>query len=140
MVRPENLGVKLEQIRHYGKLLAVFRPCDIQTLKRAPERLAACERFAYLICQSAIEAAEMLCKLLDLPRPDTMAESFEQLRIAGVIDDHLCASLVSMVGFRNALSHAYDKFNHVVLEDVINNKLEDFNRFIAAVSAKRSDE
>jgi uncharacterized protein YutE (UPF0331/DUF86 family) len=139
MVRPENLSTKLEQIRQYGKLLSPFRPCDIQTLKRDPERLAACERFAYLICQSTIEAAEILCRLRELQRPDTMAESFEQLRLAGIIDDRLCASLVSMEGFRNSLSHAYDKFNHAELQDVVNNKLEDFGSFIAAVITSQSD-
>jgi uncharacterized protein YutE (UPF0331/DUF86 family) len=139
MVRLEHLTSKLEQIRRYAKLLEPFCPCDVASLKLDPERLAACERFTYLICQSSIEAAEMLCKLLGLPRPDTMAESFEQLRLEGILDDSLCASLVSMVGFRNALSHAYDKFNHAILQDVLNNRIADFSRFVDAVVAKQDD-
>jgi len=138
MVRPEHLNAKLEQISRYVALLAPFRPCDIEALKQNPERLAACERFMYLLCQSTIEAAEMLCRLLRLALPDTMAESFELLRVAGVLDERLCQSLASMVGFRNALSHAYDKFNHAVLKDVIDNRIEDFTLFVDAVNAKKT--
>jgi uncharacterized protein YutE (UPF0331/DUF86 family) len=138
MVRPEHLNAKLEQIRRYVALLGPFRPCNIEALKQDPERLAACERFMYLLCQSTIEAAEMFCKLLGLSRPDTMAESFELLRGEGIIDERLCQSLASMVSFRNALSHAYDKFNYSVLKDVIDNRIEDFNLFVDAVSAKQN--
>jgi uncharacterized protein YutE (UPF0331/DUF86 family) len=136
MVRIENIDMKIEQVRKYARLLKPFYPCDVDQLKMNPERLAACERFIFLACQCTIEVAEMLGKILKLPRPDTMADSFEQLRLAGVIDAKLCASLVAMVSFRNALSHAYDKFNYKILQDVLNNKLGDFDLFIDAVTAK----
>jgi uncharacterized protein YutE (UPF0331/DUF86 family) len=130
MVRQENLSAKIEQVERYLKLIEPFRPCDIEELKKTPERLAAAERFIYLICQSMIEAAEIYCKLSNFQRPETMSESFERIHEHGIISEQLCRSLVAMVGFRNALAHAYDKFNYAILADVLNNKLSDIREFI----------
>lgn len=58
MVRPEHLNAKLEQISKYVALLGPFRPCDIEALKQNPERLAACERFMYRLCQSLASMVE----------------------------------------------------------------------------------
>jgi uncharacterized protein YutE (UPF0331/DUF86 family) len=38
-----------------------------------------------------------------------------------------------MVGFRNALSHAYDKFNYPIMKDVLTKHLDDFSLFSKAV-------
>jgi uncharacterized protein YutE (UPF0331/DUF86 family) len=133
MVRPENISSKIEQMRRYRALLTAYSSMDFAALLQDPEKLGACERFLFLLCQCAIDAAEMLCKLKNLSRPETMSESFDRLNQAGIIDNDIAILMTRMVGFRNALSHAYDKFNYTIMKDVLTKHLDDFSLFSKAV-------
>lgn len=133
MVRRENIASKIDLIRKYQTLIAPYSAMTFDDLLKDAEKLGACERFIFIICQCAIDAADMLCKLRNLPRPETMSEGFNRLNDAGIIDAQLCESMTRMVGFRNALSHAYDKFNYAVMRDVLSNHLQDFHRFTRAI-------
>ena len=132
MVRPENISSKIDQLKKNLTYLNKYQQLDFSTILHDSEKLGACERFLYLACQSAIDLAEMICKKESLPKPETMSDAFEQLRIAGLIDQELCQVMVQMVGFRNALSHGYEKFNYQIMEDVLKNRLNSFLKLIKA--------
>ena len=129
MVRIENIQSKLTQLVKYLELVERYQAQTFSELLIDPDRLGACERYLFLACQCAIDLAEMTCKIKKLPQPESMAEAFQNMRQAGLIDDILCTQMIQMVGFRNALSHGYEKFNYSVLEEVLKNKIQELWRF-----------
>jgi uncharacterized protein YutE (UPF0331/DUF86 family) len=62
-----------------------------------------------------------------------MSESFDRLNQAGIIDANLATLMTRMLGFRNALSYAYDKFNYSIIKDVLKTHQDDFSLFSKAV-------
>lgn len=129
MVRPENIDSRLALLRKFIKHVGRYRELPFEAILADEDKLAACERFVFLACQSAIDLAEALCKVRGLERPESMAEGFDKLRGAGIIEAELCKELMKMVGFRNALSHGYEKFNYDVLRQVLVNSFDTLQQF-----------
>jgi uncharacterized protein YutE (UPF0331/DUF86 family) len=136
MVRKENLVSKLESISKYFVHLEKYRSVPFQEIRNDPDRLAAAERFLYLLAQSAIDMAEMLVKLHTLGKPETMSQAFEQLFENGYIEEREARSMIEMVGFRNALSHGYESFNYAVMERVLSEHVDDVAKFARIVREK----
>ena len=129
MVRPENVESKIAALRSYLKLIQRYRNKSISQLTSDIDVKGAVERYLFLACQSAIDLAEMLCKLKGLGKPDSMARAFELLHVAQVIDEPLFQKLVKMVGFRNALSHGYENLNYQIVMQVLQVGIKDLESF-----------
>ena len=135
MVRTENIESKLSSLRSYLDLLERYRSRDIEEIRSDPDLRGATERYLFLATQSAIDAAEMYCKLKDLGKPDSMARAFELLYDSKVIDSSLRDAMVRMVGFRNALSHGYENLDYTIVEGVLVSGLSDLERLIQAIQS-----
>jgi uncharacterized protein YutE (UPF0331/DUF86 family) len=64
---------------------------------------------------------------------DYYSDIAEILKLNNVITEEDKIILNNMVGFRNRLSHEYLSLDLNVLTDIINNRLDDFNRFLIVV-------
>ena len=80
-------------------------------------------------CEQTIDLANHVIKLQKLGIPTSSGESFELLRVAGVIDQNLSEKLQKMVGFRNAVVHHYQRIDTQIVRTVITSGLEDLISF-----------
>lgn len=80
-------------------------------------------------CQASIDLALRIVALRGLGLPRESREAFALIEQAGVIDHELAVALQRMVGFRNLAVHNYRQIDLVVVQRLIENRLEDLARF-----------
>lgn len=136
MVRIENIESKLQALKRYLDILEHYRKLKFESIEADPHMRGALERYLYLACQASIDIAEMVIKLKKLGKSDSMSESFDALKQAGMISSGLALKLQKMVGFRNALSHGYEHLNYSIVKDVLMQGVLDLHEFYKSISAK----
>lgn len=82
-------------------------------------------------CEAAIDIANRIIRIRGLGVQASNRDAFDKLLEALVIDQHLCAKLKSMVGFRNIATHKYEELDPRVVRAVIENDLDDVLAFSA---------
>lgn len=80
-------------------------------------------------CQASIDLALRIVALRGLGLPRESREAFALIEQAGVIDHELAVALQRMVGFRNLAVHNYRQIDLLVVQRLIENRLEDLARF-----------
>lgn len=80
-------------------------------------------------CEQSIDLANHVIKTRKLGIPTSSGESFELLRVEGVIDPGLNDRLQKMVGFRNAVVHHYQRMEIEIVRTVITSGLDDLIDF-----------
>jgi uncharacterized protein YutE (UPF0331/DUF86 family) len=95
------------------------------------------ERFVEYTLQTAVQAAldtaSHIVSEERLGEPATNRELFALLVRAGILDAELGQRLQAMAGFRNVLVHGYDAVNLAIVRDIVENRLEDLDAFVAAI-------
>lgn len=85
----------------------------------------------------AIEAALSLCYHISSKRlkkvPETYAECFQLVCVAGLIPAELSDNLQKMARFRNLLMHVYWEIDEEALYTIITSHLEDLRKYCEAV-------
>jgi len=80
-------------------------------------------------CEQAIDLANHIIKTQKMGVPTSSAESFDLLRQKHVIDTALSEKLKKMVGFRNTVTHQYQRIDLPVAKSVIASGLDDLIAF-----------
>jgi len=80
-------------------------------------------------CQASIDLALRIVALRGLGLPRESREAFVFIEQAGVIDHELALALQRMVGFRNLAVHNYRQLDLLVVQRLIEHRLEDLARF-----------
>ena len=86
--------------------------------------------------QSCADLAAHIAADSETQSPNSMAEGFEALRDANVIDQRLCEALSRAVGLRNILVHEYGKIDWARIYAVVQNNVGDLREFCRVVSTK----
>lgn len=133
MVRIENIESKISSLRAYLKKLSRYQAMTIEDIIADQDLQGATERYLYLAAQATIDIAEMTCKLKKLKKPESMAEAFDLLCKASILERDMAEILMRMVGFRNALSHGYENLNYEIIADVLNKRLCDLENFASII-------
>ena len=68
------------------------------------------------------------------PAPTTMGQTFDLLEKQNIISPTIAKSMRAAVGFRNISVHNYDVIDWEIVWAIINNNLNDFKAFAAAIS------
>lgn len=84
-------------------------------------------------CEASIDAAMHLVRVRKLGVPQESREAFDMLCEAGIIASSIRDRLKAMVGFRNVAVHDYRKLNMEVVINIVEEHLNDFREFGAAV-------
>lgn len=92
------------------------------------------ERGLQLCAQNALDIATHLAAAAGLDAPD-YTTALDRLAELGVVDRTFARQFRSVAGFRNVLVHAYLEVDLEILHAVLNERLEDFERFADAVRA-----
>ncbi len=124
-----------------AKKLALIETCvrELRTMAR-PDTLAEdireqrfVEHTLQLAIQAALDAASHIVADERLGEPSTYRQLFELLEKAGYVSRELSTELEKMAGFRNILVHGYDSVDLTIVKDIVENRLDDLERFAELV-------
>lgn len=79
--------------------------------------------------QTCVDIGLHIISDLEVPVPETMAQTFETLKKAGCLDAATAERMVKAVGFRNTAVHAYQEIDWNIVYRIITEHLEDFRDF-----------
>jgi uncharacterized protein YutE (UPF0331/DUF86 family) len=79
--------------------------------------------------QTCVDIGLHIISDLEIPVPDTMAETFKSLNRAGYLDDLATERMTKAVGFRNTAVHAYQEMDWEIVYRIITEHLDDFRDF-----------
>lgn len=79
--------------------------------------------------QTCVDIGLHIISDLEVPVPETMAQTFETLKKAGCLDAETAERLAKSVGFRNTAVHAYQQIDWEIVFCIITKHLDDFRGF-----------
>lgn len=79
--------------------------------------------------QTCVDIGLHIISDLEVPVPETMADTFSVLNRAGYLDDAIAERLAKSVGFRNTAVHAYQEIDWDIVYCIITEHLSDFRDF-----------
>ena len=79
--------------------------------------------------QTCVDIGLHIASELEIPVPNTMAETFKSLNRAGVLTDLTAERMAKAVGFRNTAVHAYQEVDWEIVYRIITEHLVDFRDF-----------
>lgn len=83
--------------------------------------------------QICVDLAAHLAADLDVPAPETMADTFTRLAEADLLSHDIAARMRAAVGFRNVAVHAYQSINWAIVYQICHVHLDDFRAFAQRV-------
>ena len=125
---------KISAVKKYLKILARYKKYSAAELTGNIDLKGAAERYLYLATQATIDLADAIIAYKKLRKPTTFSESFHILNEEKILSNDLTEKLVKMAGLRNIIAHDYEKINYEIIVDVLQNRLGDIKKFLAAVS------
>jgi uncharacterized protein YutE (UPF0331/DUF86 family) len=134
MTDPELVAKKLAVIETAIADLGRFGRPDRLSIDLLQRRFV--EHTLQIAIQAALDVASHVVSDERLGEPRTNRELFALLAQAGWLDAALCDTLSRMAGFRNVLVHGYDDVNLDIVRDIVETRLADLERFIAAIRAR----
>lgn len=90
--------------------------------------------------EAAIDLAMHVARVGKLGLPQESREAFVLLERAGWIEPALSRRMQAMVGFRNVAVHDYQKLRLAVVKSILEEHLDDFRRFAAAMLNREAGE
>jgi len=133
----EKLAFQLRQISKYRGRLRGIAKKSLEEYLNDPILQSASERYLQLCIESCINVGNRLISILQVDQqfeaPQTYADVFRQLE-KHKITQNLEPAMVEMTKFRNRLVHVYWDVSPNVVYDVIQNSLEDLDRFLQQVA------
>ena len=136
MTDPDLVKKKLAQIETNLRELRTLASIDALGSDLREERFI--EHTLQLAIQAALDVASHIVSDERLGEPRTNRELFDLLARAGWLDDELAETLRRMAGFRNVLVHGYATVNLEIVRDIVEHRLGDLERFVAAIRPRLS--
>lgn len=105
----------------------------IEEIKTNKDLLWILERGIYLLVQNLFDMLAHIVSADFNERWDYYSDIVDILKRKNIISEEDKIILNNMVGFRNRLSHEYLSLELNVLTDIVNNRLDDFNKFLIVI-------
>lgn len=128
MLDRERLLAKIDVLDRYLKELREILPASIEEYKKIEKR-RACERLLQVSIECVIDICGLIVIGLRLGLPAEEDDLFEKLQQAGIITSSRKESLKQMKGFRNILVHEYRHVDDMIVYEILQNNLNDFDAF-----------
>ena len=128
MLDRERLLAKIDVLDRYLKELREILPASIEEYKKIEKR-RACERLLQVSIKCVIDICGLIVIGLRLGLPAEEDDLFEKLQQAGIITSSRKESLKQMKGFRNILVHEYGHVDDMIVYEILQNNLNDFDAF-----------
>jgi uncharacterized protein YutE (UPF0331/DUF86 family) len=124
----ERLLAKMDVLNGYLRELREILPASFEEYKKVEKR-RACERLLQVSIECVIDICGLMVIGLRLGLPAEEDDLFEKLEQAGFITSSRKESLKRMKGFRNILVHEYGHVDDVIVYEILQNNLNDFEAF-----------
>lgn len=128
MLDRERLLAKMDVLDGYLKELCEILPSSFEGYKKIEKR-RACERLLQVSIECVIDICGLVVTGLRLGLPAEEDDLFEKLEQAGIISSSRKESLKKMKAFRNILVHEYGHIDDMIVYEVLQNNLNDFEIF-----------
>lgn len=128
MLDRERLLTKIDVLDRYLKELREILPASFEEYKKVEKR-RACERLLQVSIECVIDICGLMVIGLRLGLPAEEDDLFEKLEHAEIITPSRKESLKRMRGFRNILVHEYGHINDMIVYEILQNNLNDFEAF-----------
>ncbi len=79
--------------------------------------------------QTSVDIGLHIISDLEVPVPETMAQTFDVLKKAGCLEAATAERMAKSVGFRNTAVHAYQEIDWTIVYCIITDHLNDFREF-----------
>ena len=136
MTEISTIENKIASAKKHLKILDRYKKYSKEEIEENIDLRGTVERYLYLAVQSAIDLGEAVISLKELRKPSSMGEIFSVLNEDGIIDKNLSDELGKMVGFRNIITHDYEKINYDILYDILKSKTKDIEKFLSQIEKK----
>ena len=135
MVDRYVVQARIAKIRQYVALLKRIRGlADERSFVDDPLIYGNAERYLQLAIQALLDISHHIVADMNMNLPADSKELFNLLTKHKVLPVRLSKRLAPMAGFRNILVHEYLEIDRHRVYRVLKNDLNDFERFIKAVS------
>jgi len=124
----ERLLAKMDLLDGYLKEIREILPSSFEDYKKIEKR-RACERLLQVSIECVIDICGLVVIGLRLGLPAEEDDLFEKLEQAGIVSSSRKESLKKMKAFRNILVHEYRHVNDMIVYEVLQNNLNDFEIF-----------
>lgn len=121
------------RVRDYTRDLRVFAEISERRFLENRERQYAVLHALQLAIEACVEIATHICAADALGTPASYAEAFDLLERAGILDGQLADDLRRMARFRNRIVHFYGRVDLRIVYDLLQRRLSDFDRYLAAI-------
>lgn len=130
----EMVLTKLESLRRCLERIEAQQIRSLQDLQENLDKQDITVLNLERAIQLCVDIAAHLLADSGVTVPDTMAGTFKNLALQGVLDKNLAEKLGKSVGFRNIAIH--QDINYEILYAVVTEHLQDFRNFTQAVLAQ----
>lgn len=138
MVPPIDLPVierHLEDIRRSLSILARFQKLSFEEFEKDTATQWAVEKGLERCVQNVLDIGAHILASLGVPIPEEYHGIIITLGEQGVIPQEFATRIAPMAGFRNILVHEYLEIDLREVYNILQNGLDDFERFAAYVIA-----
>ena len=125
---------KLESLRRCVKRMADKRPATEEGFEADQDLQDIISLNLTRAVQLCVDIAAHIISESESRPPGTMAEAFDTLQRAGIIDEDIALRMKKAVGFRNIAVHNYQEIDWKIVFSIIHQNLDDFKQFAKQIS------
>ncbi len=119
---------KIDALDGYLRELHAILPASFEEYQGIEKR-RACERLLQVSVECVIDLCGLIVAGLRLGLPAEEDDLFEKLEQAGIISSSRKEALKRMKGFRNILVHEYGRVDNLMVYEVLQTAIDDFEAF-----------
>ena len=129
----------LRRLNEYVGYLRVLSQTPEEAFVRDFIRLGSAKYYLQTAIETCLDLAQHLIAAQGWRSPQTYADVFDVLAEHGIVDAHFLPALRSMARFRNRLVHLYWDVDPATIYRLLQENLDDFDRFAQVMLAALSD-
>jgi uncharacterized protein YutE (UPF0331/DUF86 family) len=135
LVNPNIVSSRIHKIRECAGLLRrIAKITDEESFLKDPFLPASAERYLQVAIQAVLDICNHIVADLGLEAPSEYRQVLDILAQRKLLPVRLSKRMASMIGLRNILVHEYLKLDRRLVYKVLKNDLDDFGKFIKAIS------
>jgi uncharacterized protein YutE (UPF0331/DUF86 family) len=133
LVEPEVIENKIRKLQGFLEKLSQLAKADKKDFLSDFRNSESAKYLLQVSVECCLDIANHIIASEKFRSPNDYTDSFRVLHERSIIPDDLIGSLEEMTKFRNRLVHIYWEINDDLIYEIIQNNLNDFNRFIQII-------
>ncbi|MEK6657059.1 MAG: DUF86 domain-containing protein [Nitrospirota bacterium] len=124
---------KIQRLKEELIYLKTNKDRFVKSLRTSIDIKKIVERSAFLCAEMVLDIADLIIVKKGYPKPATYREAIYNLGEFKIIPEEFAYNFVYIAGLRNFLAHEYLKETMPTLEDFLNNKMADIEKFLKLI-------